>query len=98
MGIDMRKLNMQVRRRVISHKNLPVRHCVNFSLWKWRFDELRIYTIDYTCVIKEVIKDGAWIVYELNEKHSLKSISLYQKSNEAESAFISCLKENHIID
>ena len=98
MAINMRKLNMLVRKRIIRHKNLPVRHCLNFSLWKWKFDELRIYNIDYTCVIKEVINDEAWIVYELNEKYCLKAISLYQKSNEAEAAFLSCLKENNIID
>jgi hypothetical protein len=95
--MSIRKLNRQVYRREITNKGLPIRHYINFSLSRWRFDELRIHNAEYTCVIKEVIDNEVWIVYEMNEKGCLKEVSLYRKFSEAESVFLSCLENNNII-
>lgn len=94
--MNIRKL----KKIVYMHKveTCPISYCMNFSLSRLRFDELRIYNLDIKCVIKEVVDNKAWIVYEIGERGSLGELSVYRKQAEAVSAFLFCLKKNNLID
>ena len=95
--MSLKELNKLVFKKKIIQKGIPFRQCLNFSLWKWKFDELYISNGENTFVIKEVVKNEAWIVYDKDERGRIKEISMYRDLSEAESAFLTCLEKYEII-
>lgn len=92
--MNIRELKKQVYKR--ANQDFPIRHRINFSLAKWKFDELYI-DVDICVVIKEVVENKAWIVYELDERGGLREISLYKDYSEAEYSFLCLLKKTGVI-